>query len=84
MEARMPDTLYKRLGGYDAIAAVCDDLLPRLMGDAQLARFWQNRAEDSPDSLAAPDVWLRGDDQGSQVRRRLAAGGRRIRTLGPP
>ena len=38
----MPDTLYKRLGGYDAIAAVCDDLLPRLMGDAQLARFWQN------------------------------------------
>ena len=43
----MPDTLYKRLGGYDAIAAVCDDLLPRLMGDAQLARFWQNRAENS-------------------------------------
>ena len=43
----MPDTLYKRLGGYDAIAAVCDDLLPRLMGDAGLARFWQNRAEDS-------------------------------------
>jgi hemoglobin len=43
----MLDTLYKRLGGYDAIAAVCDDLLPRLMGDAQLARFWQNRAEDS-------------------------------------
>ena len=43
----MADTLYKRLGGYDAIAAVCDDLSPRLMGDAQLARFWQNRAEDS-------------------------------------
>jgi hemoglobin len=43
----MPDTLYKRLGRYDAIAAVCDDLLPRLMGDAQLARFWQNRAQDS-------------------------------------
>jgi hemoglobin len=47
MEGKMPDTLYKRLGGYDAIAAVCDDLLPRLMGDAQLARFWQNRAQDS-------------------------------------
>jgi hemoglobin len=43
----MADTLYKRLGGYDAIAAVCDDLLPRLMGDTQLARFWQNRAQDS-------------------------------------
>lgn len=26
-------TLYTRLGGYDAIAAVADDLLPRLMSD---------------------------------------------------
>ena len=43
----MADTLYKRLGGYDAIAAVCDDLLPRLLGDAQRVRFWQNRAQDS-------------------------------------
>ncbi len=43
----MPDTLYQRLGGYDAIAAVADDLLVRLMADAQLGRFWQNRAEDS-------------------------------------
>jgi hypothetical protein len=40
----MADTLYNCLGGYDAIAAVCDDLLPRLVGDAQLARFWQSRA----------------------------------------
>ena len=40
-------TLYARLGGYDAIAAVCDDLLPRLMSDPQLGRFWQNRAADS-------------------------------------
>src|SRR6266852_5605473 len=47
MEGNMADTLYKRLGGYDAIAAVADDLLPRLMADPQLARFWQNRAEDS-------------------------------------
>jgi len=43
----MSDTLYARLGGYDAIAAVSDDLLVRLRADAQLARFWQNRAEDS-------------------------------------
>ena len=43
----MPDTLYQRLGGYDAIAAVADDLLPRLMGDAQLARFWKHRPADS-------------------------------------
>jgi hemoglobin len=40
-------TLYVRLGGYDAIAAVCDDLLPRLMADSQLGRFWMNRAADS-------------------------------------
>ena len=40
-------TLYARLGGYDAIAAVTDDLLPRLMSDPLLARFWQNRAADS-------------------------------------
>ena len=43
----MPETLYARLGGYDAIAAVSDDLLVRLRADAQLGRFWQNRAEDS-------------------------------------
>jgi hemoglobin len=39
-------TLYTRLGGYDAIAAVADDLLPRLQGDRQLGRFWQHRGED--------------------------------------
>ena len=42
----MSGTLYARLGGYDAIAAVADDLLPRLQSDARLARFWQNRGED--------------------------------------
>jgi hemoglobin len=40
-------TLYARLGGYDAIAAVANDLLPRLRNDPQLGRFWKNRAEDS-------------------------------------
>lgn len=39
-------TLYERLGGYDAIAAVCDDLLPRLQADPQLGRFWLHRGED--------------------------------------
>ena len=42
----MAETLYKRLGGYDAIAAVADDLLPRLMSDPQLDRFWKHRSED--------------------------------------
>jgi hemoglobin len=40
-------TLYARLGGYDAIAAVADDVLPRLMSDPQLGRFWAHRAADS-------------------------------------
>jgi hemoglobin len=39
-------TLYERLGGYDAICAVANDLLPRLKADARLARFWQHRGED--------------------------------------
>ena len=41
-----PTTLYYRLGGYDAIAAVADNLLPRLMGDEQLGRFWKHRGDD--------------------------------------
>lgn len=42
----MGATLYERLGGYDAIAAVTDNLLPRLMSDPQLGRFWQHRGQD--------------------------------------
>lgn len=38
--------LYERLGGYDAIAAVTNDLLPRLQSDPQLGRFWKHRGED--------------------------------------
>jgi hemoglobin len=39
-------TLYARLGGYDAIAAVADDLITRLRADRQLGRFWAHRGED--------------------------------------
>ena len=38
--------LYERLGGYDAIAAVANDLLPRLRSDSQLGRFWAHRSDD--------------------------------------
>lgn len=38
--------LYARLGGYDAVAAVADNLLERLTGDALLGRFWENRGDD--------------------------------------
>ncbi len=40
------DTLYARLGGYDTMAAVAEDLLPRLMADSRLGRFWENRGDD--------------------------------------
>jgi len=39
-------TLYERLGGYDAIAALANDLLPRMQADVQLGRFYQHRGED--------------------------------------
>ena len=38
--------LYDRLGGYDAICAVTNDLLVRLQADQQLGRYWQHRGED--------------------------------------
>jgi hemoglobin len=41
-----PKTLYERLGGYDAITAVANDLLPRLQADLQLGRFWAHRGDD--------------------------------------
>lgn len=39
-------SLYTRLGGYDAIAAVINDTLPRLIADPTLGRFWANRGAD--------------------------------------
>jgi hemoglobin len=40
-------TLYKRLGGYDAIAAVTDDFVGRLATDPQLGRFFKGHSTDS-------------------------------------
>lgn len=39
-------SLYARLGGYDAITAVADNLVSRLMADQQLGRFWAHRGSD--------------------------------------
>ena len=46
-QASSGPTLYKRLGGYDAIAAVTDDFLGRLATDKQLSRFFVGHSEDS-------------------------------------
>lgn len=40
-------TLYQRLGGYDAIAAATDDLLGRLLSDPTLKDYWKGKSQDS-------------------------------------
>jgi hemoglobin len=40
-------SLYQRLGGYDAIAAATDDLLSRLQGDPRLKDFWKGASADN-------------------------------------
>jgi hemoglobin len=45
--AMKPKSLYERLGGYDAIAAVTDDFLGRLATDKQLGRFFPGHSVDS-------------------------------------
>ena len=42
-----PPSLYKRLGGYDALAAVTDDFLGRLSSDPQFAKFFAGHSTDS-------------------------------------
>jgi len=44
-------TLYKRLGGYDAIAAVSDEFIGRLASDKQLSRFLVGLSTDSQKRL---------------------------------
>lgn len=39
-------SLYQRLGGYDAISAVVDDVVLQLAADEKLGRFWAHRGDD--------------------------------------
>jgi len=45
--ASASDTLYKRLGGYDALAAVTDDFITRLATDPQLGKFFVGLNDES-------------------------------------
>jgi len=45
--AQSQPTLYQRLGGCDAIAAVTDDFLTHLASDPQLGRFFTGLSSDS-------------------------------------
>jgi len=40
-------SLYARLGGYDAIAAVVDDFIGRLVADKRFEKFFVGHSEDS-------------------------------------
>ena len=40
-------SLYERLGGYDAIAAATDDLLRRVYSDPQIGSYWKGHSKDS-------------------------------------
>ena len=45
--AQSGNSLYKRLGGYDALAAVTDDFIGRLATDKKLSRFFVGLSENS-------------------------------------
>jgi hypothetical protein len=45
--AQEKKSLYARLGGYDAIAAVVDDFVGRLVADKRLTKFFLGHSEDS-------------------------------------
>jgi hemoglobin len=48
-DQHMEQSLYKRLGGYDAIAAVTDDFIGRLATDKSLQRFFGGHSKQSVD-----------------------------------
>ena len=45
--AHAQETLYKRLGGYDAVAAAVANLMPRLYNDPTLWVYWKGKSVDS-------------------------------------
>lgn len=45
----MTDSLYTRLGGYDAVAMFATQLVGQAQKDELLARFWENRGQDRID-----------------------------------
>ncbi len=45
--AQSKDSLYKRLGGYDALAAVTDDFIKGLATDPKISRFFIGASDNS-------------------------------------
>jgi hemoglobin len=46
-DGQMKKSLYDRLGGYNAVAAVVDDFVVRLVTDKQFERFFAGHSTDS-------------------------------------
>jgi hemoglobin len=46
-QMEMKKSLYERLGGYNAVAAVVDDFVGRLVADKQFERFFVGHSTDS-------------------------------------
>jgi hemoglobin len=46
-DGQMKKSLYERLGGYNAIAAVVDDFVGRLVADKQFEHFFAGHSTDS-------------------------------------
>jgi hemoglobin len=51
-------SLYDRLGGYDAIAAVIDDLMRRMLEDQRLAKYFIGHGDDSKKRLRQLQIGL--------------------------
>ena len=47
MQDTAEQSLYQRLGGYDAVAAATDELLRRLQSDPQLCDYWKGASNDN-------------------------------------
>ena len=51
LQKKTEKLLYERLGGYDAIAAVVDDFIGRLVSDPQLGRFFIGHGTNSKNRM---------------------------------
>ena len=56
MQDTVEQSLYQRLGGYDAIAAATDELLSRLLSDPQLGGYWKGASLDNQRTARQPIV----------------------------
>ena len=46
-QAKKEKSLYQRIGGYDALAAVTDDFIGRLVSDKKFEKFFSGFSDDS-------------------------------------